>query len=144
MSHDDLLGMLAGRMAWCPSRISAEGLAGSFNMARKHDPNPTEYKGLQLWAAQQIWLIAVGTGVEAAGATTSVTREAETFASSGLCPFARSVAMSRELSRSLGSAYAVLYGSLKIWNNGHGYSAMSCWWVGRAIRSDLSRVGWTA
>lgn len=36
--------------------VPVEDLRGrSFiNIARKHDPNPTEYKGLQLWAAQQI------------------------------------------------------------------------------------------
>lgn len=39
-------------MTWCPSSISAAGLVGGFNMARRTTQTPTEYE-LQVWAAQQ-------------------------------------------------------------------------------------------
>lgn len=81
-----------------------EGLAGGFNIVRSYGPNPVRCKGCSSGqhsrSSRWQW------------APVCVTREAETFASSGLYSFARSVARSREQSRFLGAACAVLYGSL--------------------------------
>lgn len=94
------------------SRISAARLVGGFHIASSHAPNPDRTQGLQLWAVPHISSTARDTGGEAAVSYSCDMKKGETFASCRLCSSECRVARSREQSRFLDTACAVLYGSL--------------------------------
>lgn len=73
----------------------------------------------------------------------SVTRDAETFASSGLDSPLYLCTSRREVTGTIEAPGPGIVRVPRIWNKEPQYSIMSCWWVDRVIRSDLSTLGST-